>query len=335
MFCLQALIRDEFEKTKVTLAESSRRKLEAAVASARAESDDAAKAAAHGLRREADGARREASRAAVAARQLERSLEKTKERMEEEHAKAVGVLEAKIGSLDRTVKELRRERNALLADARAHRARQRLEQRTNGTSGSASLGQSPSVSMPNSVHSSPAKRVSFASRDENAAPPGRDTVYGQIVRKSPSSGGKVSAARSGRINAKSEVGAGTDDFDFEFPRSPGRSPAKPPAAARGRALGALLASAADAETSVGTVAHEELNRELNRELNQELNQELNRVTYDPAAYSSPPKAGIEVSLEDLEKSPSWQLRRRLQSLEARAARLLEEEEEEEKEGGLV
>ena len=319
MFCLQALIRDEFEKTKVTLTESSRRKLEAAVASARAESDDAAKAAAHGLRREADGARREASRAAVAARQLERSLEKTKERMEEEHAKAVGVLEAKIGSLDRTVKELRRERNALLADARAHRARQRLEQRTNGTSGSASLGQSPSVSMPNSVHSSPAKRVSFASRDENAAPPGRDTVYGQIVRKSPSSGGKVSAARSGRINAKSEVGAGTDDFDFEFPRSPGRSPAKPPAAARGRALGALLASAADAETSVGTVTHEELN--------QELNQELIRVTYDPAAYSSPTKAGIEVSLEDLEKSPSWQLRQRLLSLEARAARLLEEEDE--------
>jgi hypothetical protein len=319
VFCLQALIRDEFEKTKVTLAESSRRKLEAAVASARAESDDAAKAAAHGLRREADGARREASRAAVAARQLERSLEKTKERMEEEHAKAVGVLEAKIGSLDRTVKELRRERNALLADARAHRARQRLEQRTNGTSGSASLGQSPSVSMPNSVHSSPAKRVSFASRDENAAPPGRDTVYGQIVRKSPSSGGKVSAARSGRINAKSEVGAGTDDFDFEFPRSPGRSPAKPPAAARGRALGALLASAADAETSVGTVTHEELN--------QELNQELIRVTYDPAAYSSPTKAGIEVSLEDLEKSPSWQLRQRLLSLEARAARLLEEEDE--------
>jgi hypothetical protein len=239
--------------------------------------------------------------------------------MEEEHAKAVGVLEAKIGSLDRTVKELRRERNALLADARAHRARQRLEQRTNGTSGSASLGQSPSVSMPNSVHSSPAKRVSFASRDENAAPPGRDTVYGQIVRKSPSSGGKVSAARSGRINAKSEVGAGTDDFDFEFPRSPGRSPAKPPAAARGRALGALLASAADAETSVGTVTHEELN--------QELNQELIRVTYDPAAYSSPTKAGIEVSLEDLEKSPSWQLRQRLLSLEARAARLLEEEDE--------
>ena len=327
MFCLQALIRDEFEKTKVTLAESSRRKLEAAVASARAESDDAAKAAAHGLRREADGARREASRAAVAARQLERSLEKTKERMEEEHAKAVGVLEAKIGSLDRTVKELRRERNALLADARAHRARQRLEQRTNGTSGSASLGQSPSVSMPNSVHSSPAKRVSFASRDENAAPPGRDTVYGQIVRKSPSSGGKVSAARSGRINAKSEVGAGTDDFDFEFPRSPGRSPAKPPAAARGRALGALLASAADAETSVGTAAYEELNQEFNQEFNQELNQELIRVTYDPAAYSSPTKAGIEVSLEDLEKSPSWQLRQRLLSLEARAARLLEEEDE--------
>ena len=319
MFCSQAIIRDEFEKTKITLTESSRRKLEAAVASARAESDDAAKAAAHGLRREADGARREASRAAVAARQLERSLEKTKERMEEEHAKAVGVLEAKIGSLDRTVKELRRERNALLADARAHRARQRLEQRTNGTSGSASLGQSPSVSMQNSVHSSPAKRVSFASRDENAAPPGRDTVYGQIVRKSPSSGGKVSAARSGRINAKSEVGAGTDDFDFEFPRSPGRSPAKPPAAARGRALGALLASAADAETSVGTVTHEELN--------QELNQELIRVTYDPAAYSSPTKAGIEVSLEDLEKSPSWQLRQRLLSLEARAARLLEEEDE--------
>jgi hypothetical protein len=316
VFCSQAIIRDEFEKTKITLTESSRRKLEAAVASARAESDDAAKAAAHGLRREADGARREASRAAVAARQLERSLEKTKERMDEEHAKAVGVLEAKIGSLDRTVKELRRERNALLADARAHRARQRLEQRTNETS----MGQSPSASMQNSVHSSPAKRVSFASRDENAAPPGRDTVYGQIVRKSPSSGGKVSAARSGRINAKSEVGAGTDDFDFEFPRSPGRSPAKPPAAARGRALGALLASAADAETSVGTVTHEELN--------QELNQELIRVTYDPAAYSSPTKAGIEVSLEDLEKSPSWQLRQRLLSLEARAARLLEEEDEE-------
>ena len=40
-------------------------------------------------------------------------------------------------------------------------------------------------------------------------------------------------------------------------------------------------------------------------------------------------------MEDLEKSPSWQLRRRLQSLEARAARLLEEEEEEEEEEAAV
>ena len=70
MFCLQALIRDEFEKTKVTLAESSRRKLEAAVASARAESDDAAKAAAHGLRREADGARRDRMRAHLEAERM-------------------------------------------------------------------------------------------------------------------------------------------------------------------------------------------------------------------------------------------------------------------------
>jgi hypothetical protein len=35
-----------------------------------------------------------------------------------------------------------------------------------------------------------------------------------------------------------------------------------------------------------------------------------------------------VSLEDLEKSPSWQLQRRLESLEARAAALLLDEEEE-------
>ena len=35
-----------------------------------------------------------------------------------------------------------------------------------------------------------------------------------------------------------------------------------------------------------------------------------------------------VSREDLEKSPSWQLQRRLESLEARAAALLLDEEEE-------
>ena len=35
-----------------------------------------------------------------------------------------------------------------------------------------------------------------------------------------------------------------------------------------------------------------------------------------------------VSLEDLEKSPSWQLQRRLESLEARAAALLLDEEAE-------
>ena len=48
MFCLQALIRDEFEKTKVTLAESSRRKLEAAVAWRQAQLRAEAAAAAEG-----------------------------------------------------------------------------------------------------------------------------------------------------------------------------------------------------------------------------------------------------------------------------------------------
>ena len=40
------------------------------------------------------------------------------------------------------------------------------------------------------------------------------------------------------------------------------------------------------------------------------------------------KSCAPVSLEDLEKSPSWQLQRRLESLEARAAALLLDEEEE-------
>ena len=170
------VLRDEFEKAKNGLAESARRKLDAAVAAAPAEADAEAKSAASGLRREADAARREASRAAVAARALERSMEKQRERLEEERAVAVAASEAKVESLDRAVKELRRERNALLADARAHRARRRLEERMAGGGSTADAVDS----TPNaSAKSSPARlspggrregsrRVSF--RDENAAP---------------------------------------------------------------------------------------------------------------------------------------------------------------------
>ena len=51
--------------------------------------------------------------------------------------------------------------------------------------------------------------------------------------------------------------------------------------------------------------------------------------YAPDDMSSPPTSRmLPVSLEDLEKSPSWQLQRRLESLEARAAALLLDEEEE-------
>ena len=47
-----------------------------------------------------------------------------------------------------------------------------------------------------------------------------------------------------------------------------------------------------------------------------------------AAAAAPRGGAAAVTLADLEASPSWQLQRRLQSLERRAAALLEDEEEE-------
>ena len=316
------VLRDEFEKAKNGLAESARRKLDAAVAAARAEADAEAKSAASGLRREADAARREASRAAVAARALERSMEKQRERLEEERAVAVAASEAKVESLDRAVKELRRERNALLADARAHRARRRLEERMAGGGSTAdAVDSTPNASAKSSpARSSPggrregSRRVSF--RDENAAP-------------TPDGVGKAAAAAARSVRERyderyapsssspnaSEGPLGKTRVTFEFHA--------PPAAAKGRSLGALLESAAGPDgPGVLRNGHDAT---------------TTTTTYDPSSYASPPRvsSAATVSMEDLEKSPSWQLRRRLQSLEARAARLLEEEEEEEEEGGLV
>ena len=336
------VLRDEFEKAKNGLAESARRKLDAAVATARAEASDEAKASAANLRREADAARREASRAAVAARALERSMEKQRERLETEKEIACAALEARVTSLDGAVKELRRERNALLADARAHRARRRLEERMGAgfegkvsspgieprTSGLSSLANSPTLPTPNvSAKSSPARasppgsrrnRVSF--RDENAAPTSVTTCDEPV--------GKVAAARSVRERYDERYDERHDErrdrasSGFEFPT-------KPPAAAKGRSLGALLESAAG--SNLGEEAGEGGVFRNGHDATVSV-----ATTYDPSSYASPPRgSSATVSMEDLEKSPSWQLRRRLQSLEARAARLLEEEEEEEEEAGLV
>ena len=340
------VLRDEFEKAKNGLAESARRKLEAAVATARAEASDEASQLAANLRREADAARREASRAAVAARALERSMEKQRERLETEKEIACAALEARVTSLDGAVKELRRERNALLADARAHRARRRLEERMGAgfegkvsspgieprTSGLSSLANSPTLPTPSvSAKSSPARasppgsrrnRVSF--RDENAAP---TSVTTTTTCDEPV--GKVAAARSVRERYDERYDERHDErrdrtsSGFEFPT-------KPPAAAKGRSLGALLESAAG--SNLGEEAGEGGVFRNGHDATVSV-----ATTYDPSSYASPPRgSSATVSMEDLEKSPSWQLRRRLQSLEARAARLLEEEEEEEEEeAGLV
>ena len=298
------VLRDEFEKAKNGLAESARRKLDAAVATAKAEAETEAKSQASGLRREADAARREASRASVAARALERSMEKQRERMEEERAVAVAALEGKVKSLDGVVKELRRERNALLADARAHRARRRLEERM-GPGGSANgVDSTPNVSARSSParSSPPGSRARVSFRDENAAP----TTDGM---------GKVAAARSVRERYDERYDERYAEETFEF--------RKPPAAAKGRSLGALLESAAGPEGTEAAAAASPRPGVFRN------GHDATVTTYDPSSYASPPRATVTVSMEDLEKSPSWQLRRRLQSLEARAARLLEEEEEEE------
>ena len=94
-------------------------------------------------------------------------------------------------------------------------------------------------------------------------------------------------------------------------------------AAKGRSLGAWLESAAGPEGTESAAAASPRPGVFRN------GHDATVTTYDPSSYASPPRATATVSMEDLEKSPSWQLRRRLQSLEARAARLLEEEEEEE------
>ena len=249
-------------------------------------------------------------------------MEKQRERLEEERAVAVAASEAKVESLDRAVKELRRERNALLADARAHRARRRLEARMAGGGSTAdAVDSTPNASAKSSpARSSPggrregSRRVSF--RDENAAPtPGGVGKAAAAAARSVRERYDERYAPSSSSPNASEGPLGKTRVTFEFHA--------PPAAAKGRSLGALLESAAGPDgPGVLRNGHDAT---------------TTTTTYDPSSYASPPRvsSGATVSMEDLEKSPSWQLRRRLQSLEARAARLLEEEEEEEEEAGLV
>ena len=233
----------------------------------------------------------------MAARALERSMEKQRERLEEERAVAVAALEGKVKSLDGVVKELRRERNALLADARAHRARRRLEERM-GPGGSANgVDSTPSVSTRSSParSSPPGSRARVSFRDENAAP----TTDGV---------GKVAAARSVRERY---------DERYDGGRCGKALTSRPPGGGRSRRV----------------VSPRRVRGDGGRRRRQpppgRFPKRSRRDGYDvrSSSYASPPRATVRFRWR-ISEEPSWQLRRRLQSLEARAARLLEEEEEE-------
>ena len=137
-----------------------------------------------------------------------------------------------------------------------------------------------------------------------------------------------------RINASSpSFGTGRAAVNSAAFSSPIHSPARKTPTRRSAALvspvkqktslHSMLASQTRGE---GEVTRSKTKRTLTKKMSRD---DPDLSFYAPDDMSSPPTSRmLPVSLEDLEKSPSWQLQRRLESLEARAAALLLDEEEE-------
>ena len=110
------------------------------------------------------------------------------------------------------------------------------------------------------------------------------------------------------------------------------SPAKNAGRTKTRApLGALLSRAGGVPGASARTPRGERSRTVGEPFSREVSEDASSVSREGDDDDEDVSFGARlppVSLEDLEKSPSWQLQRRLESLEARAAALLLDEEEE-------
>jgi hypothetical protein len=240
------------------------------------------------LRLEAETARKEAERFAAAARRAELVAAKDRKESETVLVAERKVFDETITKRDSVIRELRVARDALLAERRELKA--------------------------NAAAADAGRRVERRARRETL-----ETLQ-RVAGSAPSSPAR--AAKTTHAFGATSLGA-SSPRGYMSPKSmsPKSSPKKrltnePFVSSKQKpsgSLGSLL-------SRVGTVSGERAPGRKKRDpLTESVGGSYEQIV---GARCAP------VSLEDLEKSPSWQLQRRLESLEARAAALLLDEEEE-------
>jgi hypothetical protein len=240
------------------------------------------------LRLEAETARKEAERFAAAARRAELVAAKDRKESETVLVAERKVFDETITKRDSVIRELRVARAALLAERRELKA--------------------------NAAAADAGRRVERRARRETL-----ETLE-RVAGSAPSSPAR--AAKTTHAFGATSLGA-SSPRGYMSPKSmsPKSSPKKrltnePFVSSKPKpsgSLGSLL-------SRVGTVSGERAPGRKKRDpLTESVGGSYEQIV---GARCAP------VSLEDLEKSPSWQLQRRLESLEARAAALLLDEEEE-------
>jgi hypothetical protein len=242
------------------------------------------------LRLEAETARKEAERFAAAARRAELVAAKDRKESETVLVAERKVFDETITKRDSVIRELRVARDALLAERRELKA--------------------------NAAAADAGRRVERRARRETL-----ETLE-RVAGSAPSSPARAAKTTSTYAFGATSLGA-SSPRGYMSPKSmsPKSSPKKrltnePFVSSKPKpsgSLGSLL-------SRVGTVSGERAPGRKKRDpLTESVGGSYEQIV---GARCAP------VSLEDLEKSPSWQLQRRLESLEARAAALLLDEEEE-------
>ena len=246
-------------------------------------------AATRRFRLEAETAQKEAERCASLLNRAELVAARDKKEAEAALVAERAAFDATVAKRDAAIRELKVARDALLAERRELKA--------------------------SAAAADASRRVERAARRETL-----DAL--ERVKHAPGSPAASPRAKSGTPLT------GSIGSPKPTPTPPRLSPAKSARTKTRAPLGALLSRAggvpgASARTPPSLTERRRTVREPFSEVSEERKEDEDEDEDVSFGARLPP-----VSLEDLEKSPSWQLQRRLESLEARAAALLLDEEEE-------
>ena len=246
-------------------------------------------AATRRFRLEAETAQKEAERCASLLNRAELVAARDKKEAEAALVAERAAFDATVAKRDAAIRELKVARDALLAERRELKA--------------------------SAAAADASRRVERAARRETL-----DVL--ERVKHAPGSPAASPRAKSGTPLI------GSIGSPKATPTPPRLSPAKSARTKTRAPLGALLSRAggvpgASARTPPSLTERRRTVREPFSEVSEERKEGEDEDEDVSFGARLPP-----VSLEDLEKSPSWQLQRRLESLEARAAALLLDEEEE-------